>query len=47
MVEFVTFVLAAIADYWGQAGQRRACLILGATLIVIVVVWALVARRTS
>jgi len=45
VVEFVTFVLTALADYWGQPGQRRAWWMLGAILIVIVVVWAVVARR--
>jgi len=47
VAEFVVYLLSAIADYWGQAGQRRAWWMLGAILIVVAVVWAVFVKRAA
>jgi hypothetical protein len=47
MFELLAFVVSAVTDSWGRAGQRRAWWILGVLVFVIVVAWAVLGRRAA
>ncbi|WP_213947036.1 hypothetical protein [Luteibacter sp. dw_328] len=47
MFEFLAFLVSAVTDSWGQAGQRRTWWILGAIVVLIIVAWAVLGRRAA